>query len=101
MGLANRPRMLGRTASKLSPVIWMTIPIAPASQQTARGRGGLMRLIGVSIRVPEEDHGAVCDLLTHYLDIIRQRHPALVYELAEEQRSADPALLVPKRRQSA
>jgi hypothetical protein len=60
-----------------------------------------MRLIGVSIRVPEEDHGAVCDLLTHYLDIIRQKHPALVFELAEEERLADPALPVPNQRQSA
>jgi hypothetical protein len=60
-----------------------------------------MRLIGVSIRVPEADHGAVCDLLNHYLDIIRQKHPALVFELAEEERLADPALPVPKQRQSA
>jgi hypothetical protein len=29
-----------------------------------------MRLIGLSIRVPEEDHGAACDLLTHYLEVI-------------------------------
>jgi hypothetical protein len=51
-----------------------------------------MRLIGVSIRVSEEDHGAVCDLLTHYLEVIRQKHPVLVYELAEEERLIDPAL---------
>jgi hypothetical protein len=51
-----------------------------------------VRLIGVSIRVPEEDDGAVCDLLTHYLEVIRQKHPVLVYELAEEERLADPAV---------
>jgi hypothetical protein len=40
-----------------------------------------MRLIGVSIRVPEEDRGAICDLLTHYLEVIRQKHTAVVGEL--------------------
>ena len=51
-----------------------------------------MRLIGVSIRVSEEDHSAVCDLLRHYLEVIRQKHPVLVYEVAEEERMIDPAL---------
>jgi len=51
-----------------------------------------MRLIGVSIRVSEEDYGAVCDSLIRYLELIRQKHPLLVYELAEEERLVDPAL---------
>jgi hypothetical protein len=42
--------------------------------------------------VPEEDHGAACDLLTHYLEVIRQKHPIVMYELVEEQRLADPAV---------
>jgi hypothetical protein len=50
-----------------------------------------MRLIGVSVRVSEEDHSTVCDLLTHYLEVIRQKRPVLAHEVAEEERLIDPA----------
>ena len=48
--------------------------------------------------MPEEDHGAACDLLTHYLEVIRQKHPIVMYELVEEQRLADPAVQALTRR---
>jgi hypothetical protein len=54
-----------------------------------------MRLIGVSIRVSEEDHEAIFNLLSANLEMIRQEHPQMVYEFAEEERLADPALPPP------
>jgi hypothetical protein len=63
-----------------------------ASYRNASRRGISMRLIGVSIRVAEDEHEAVCDSLSKMLETIREAHPGVVYEMAEEVRSSDPAL---------
>jgi hypothetical protein len=55
----------------------------------------LMRLIGISVHVSEEDHEVICKLLSESLEMIRQEHPHIVYEFAEEERLSDPALSPP------